>query len=62
MHFAARGGDTDLIAFLRDHAPPGAGEEYGQGHARATGGALREAAWPGFLAGLGFGTHRATGG
>lgn len=55
VHFAARTGTgTDLIAFLADHRPPGAGEEYGSGHKQATGGALRPADWNHLIAGLGF--------
>lgn len=55
VHFAARSGaGIDLVAFLREHAPPSADENYGQGHSQATGGALRAEAWNGFLAGLGF--------
>lgn len=56
VHFAARGGGgADLIGFLRERAPAAAeAESYGQGHAQATGGALREEAWTEFLAKLGF--------
>jgi single-stranded-DNA-specific exonuclease len=55
VHFAARGGaGADLVAYLRDRAPAGADEAYGQGHARATGGALRPEAWREFLYRLGF--------
>ena len=46
---------VDLIEFLAEHAPPGADENYGSGHAQATGGALRPADWNAFIAGLGFG-------
>lgn len=56
VHFAARAaGEIDLIAFLARHAPPGADENYGSGHARATGGALRNPDWNIFVRGLGFG-------
>jgi single-stranded-DNA-specific exonuclease len=56
IHFAARTAlDLDLIAFLRDHAPPGADENYGSGHRQATGGALRPKGWNRFVTGLGFG-------
>ncbi len=56
VHFAARSArDVDLIAFLAEHAPPGADENYGSGHAQATGGALRPADWNAFIGGLGFG-------
>ena len=44
----------DLIAFLREVAPPSADENYGSGHAQATGGALRTEDWPAFLRNLGF--------
>ena len=56
VHFAARSArDVDLIAFLAEHAPPGADENYGSGHAQATGGALRPGDWNHFITGLGFG-------
>jgi single-stranded-DNA-specific exonuclease len=56
IHFAARTAlDLDLIAFLRDNAPPGADENYGSGHRQATGGALRPEAWNMFVEKLGFG-------
>jgi single-stranded-DNA-specific exonuclease len=56
IHFAARTAlDLDLIAFLRDNAPPGADENYGSGHVQATGGALRPEAWNMFVEKLGFG-------
>jgi single-stranded-DNA-specific exonuclease len=56
IHFAARTAlDLDLIAFLRDNAPPGADENYGSGHRQATGGALRPEAWNLFVEKLGFG-------
>jgi single-stranded-DNA-specific exonuclease len=56
IHFAARTAlDVDLIAFLRENAPPGADENYGSGHRRATGGALRPEAWNLFVEKLGFG-------
>lgn len=55
VHFAARTANgTDLIRFLADHRPPGAGEEYGSGHVRATGGALRPADWNDFATRIGF--------
>jgi single-stranded-DNA-specific exonuclease len=47
--------ELDLVAFLAQHAPPGADENYGGGHERATGGALRISAWNAFVEGLGFG-------
>ncbi len=56
VHFAARSArDVDLIAFLAERAPPGADENYGGGHAQATGGALRPGDWNEFIGGLGFG-------
>jgi single-stranded-DNA-specific exonuclease len=56
IHFAARTAlDVDLIAFLRENAPPGADENYGSGHKQATGGALRPEAWNLFVEKLGFG-------
>lgn len=55
VHFAARSlTGANLVDFLARHRPPGAGEEYGNGHAQATGGALRVADWNAFAAGLGF--------
>jgi len=56
VHFAARTGeDRDLIAFLAEHRPEGAGEEYGNGHRLASGGALRLPAWNLFVHSIGFG-------
>jgi single-stranded-DNA-specific exonuclease len=56
VHFATRTAlDLDLLAFLRDHAPEGADENYGSGHRQATGGALRPESWNQFVTGLGFG-------
>ena len=56
VHFAARtGGDADLIAFFAAHRPAAADEQYGNGHRRASGGALRTADWNRFAADLGFG-------
>ncbi|WP_176559536.1 DHH family phosphoesterase [Rubellimicrobium roseum] len=55
IHFALRTATgTNLISFLADHRPAGAGEEYGSGHVQATGGALRPADWNAFIAGIGF--------
>ncbi|MBP0492365.1 DHH family phosphoesterase [Roseomonas indoligenes] len=55
VHFAARSSDgRDLIAFLRERAPEGAGENFAQGHARATGGMLQLGAWDDFLGRLGY--------
>ena len=56
VHFAARSAaDVDLVSFLREHAPIGADENYGGGHRRASGGALRVPQWNAFVRGLGFG-------
>jgi single-stranded-DNA-specific exonuclease len=56
VHFAARSArDIDLVDFLSRHAPVGADENYGGGHERASGGALRIPQWNAFVAGLGFG-------
>jgi single-stranded-DNA-specific exonuclease len=55
VHFAARAAeDVDLIAFLRDRAPPATDANYGGGHRRASGGALQPAQWNDFIRGLGF--------
>ena len=55
-HFAVRAArDVDLVAFLAEHRPPGAGDEYGSGHRQATGGALRAGDWNSFSRSLGFG-------
>ncbi|MCR0980521.1 hypothetical protein [Roseomonas populi] len=55
VHFAARSSDgRDLIAFLRERAPENAGENFAQGHARATGGMLPPEAWADFLRRLDF--------
>ena len=55
VHFAARSATgTDLIDFLARHRPPGADGRYGNGHAQATGGALRPADWNAFVSDLGF--------
>jgi single-stranded-DNA-specific exonuclease len=55
VHFAARSASgRDLIAFLADHRPANADGRYGNGHAQATGGALRTADWNGFIRRLGF--------
>ncbi|RAK51593.1 DHH family phosphoesterase [Phenylobacterium deserti] len=59
VHFAARTArDIDLIEFLARHAPAGADENYGSGHVKATGGALRPADWNAFVRGLGFGPEQ----
>ena len=55
VHFAARSATGhNLVEFLARHRPAGAGAEYGNGHAQATGGALRPDDWKAFLANLGF--------
>jgi single-stranded-DNA-specific exonuclease len=57
VHFAVRSGKGEnLIAFLAQHRPPGAGMQYGQGHEQATGGALQPDDWAAFLTSLGFAT------
>ncbi|HVF95053.1 MAG TPA: phosphoesterase [Sphingomonas sp.] len=54
VHFAARSASgRDLIDFLAEHRPPNADGRYGNGHAQATGGALRLADWNRFVADLG---------
>lgn len=56
VHFAMRTAtDVDLVAFLRDRAPDGADEQYGNGHRQASGGALPVPVWNRFVASLGFG-------
>lgn len=55
VYFAVRSATgRDLVAFLREHAPEGADEAYGQGHQQATGGALPLPLWNRFVTGLGF--------
>lgn len=55
VHFAARTATgMDLIRFLAERRPPGAGAEYGSGHTQATGGALRPADWNDFAVRIGF--------
>jgi single-stranded-DNA-specific exonuclease len=56
VHFAVRTArNLNLVEFLGQRAPPGADENYGSGHAAATGGALRSDGWNAFIRGLGFG-------
>ena len=56
VHFATRSATgRNLIAFLKEVAPPSADENYGNGHEQATGGALRVEDWPLFLRNIGFG-------
>lgn len=47
--------DVNLIDFLRAHAPPDPGPNYGHGHDKATGGALKFPQWNLFITALGFG-------
>lgn len=55
VHFAARTAlDLDLLEFLASVRPPGAGEQYGNGHRSASGGALLHADWNHFVRSLGF--------
>lgn len=55
VHFAARSNTgRDLIQFLAEHRPANADGRYGNGHAQATGGALRNRDWNRFIADLGF--------
>ena len=55
VHFAARtGGDRDLLAFLAERRPDGAGSRYGSGHRQATGGALTVEQWNPWVEALGF--------
>jgi single-stranded-DNA-specific exonuclease len=59
VHFAARtASGADLIDFLAARRPPGADDQYGNGHRQATGGALRPADWNDFVAELGFPDER----
>ncbi len=54
VHFAARSASgRNLIDFLAEHRPANADGRYGNGHAQATGGALPNADWNSFVAGLG---------
>ncbi len=56
VHFSGRcGKQSDLIAFLRDHAPADPGENYGRGHPQAAGGSLPVRVWNAWTAELGFG-------
>jgi len=55
VHFAARSATgRNLVDFLAAHRPAGADGRYGNGHAQATGGALRPADWNAFVTDLGF--------
>jgi single-stranded-DNA-specific exonuclease len=56
VHFSARcPAAVNLIDFLRANAPGEVDEGYGGGHDQASGGALPNAQWNEFVAGLGFG-------
>ncbi len=56
VHFSARGPKgINVIHFLREHAPPGADQGYGNGHDQASGGAVPVEAWDAFAEDLGFG-------
>ena len=55
VNFSARTKlDMNLIEFLEEVRPTDAGDEFGRGHNRATGGSLRAEQWPEFLKRLGF--------
>jgi single-stranded DNA-specific DHH superfamily exonuclease len=55
IHFAARSArGQNLVDYLARHRPPGADGHYGNGHAQATGGALRPADWNAFVQAIGF--------
>jgi len=61
VHFAARSATgRDLIAYLAEHRPPGADGRYGNGHAQATGGALRAADWNHFVRSVGLPDQQVT--
>ena len=61
VHFAARTATgANLIDFLAERRPPGADENYGSGHAQATGGALRPDDWNSFVSELGFPEEQVT--
>lgn len=56
VHFSARGPKgVNVIQFLREHAPPGVDQGYGNGHDQASGGAVPVAVWDAFADDLGFG-------
>ncbi len=56
VHFSARGPKgVNVIQFLREHAPAGADQGYGNGHDQASGGAVPVASWNDFATDLGFG-------
>lgn len=56
VHFSARGPKgTNVIQFLREHAPEGVDQGYGNGHDQASGGAVPVESWDAFIDDLGFG-------
>ena len=56
VHFSARGPKgVNVIQFLREHAPPGVDQGYGNGHDQASGGAVPVESWNLFAEDLGFG-------
>lgn len=56
VHFSARGPKgVNVIRFLREHAPPGVDQGYGNGHDQASGGAVPVNSWNLFVEDLGFG-------
>ena len=57
VNFAVRTATSrSLLDFLREHRPSGAGEDYGRGHDKASGGSLTFEQWSEFLASFGFRT------
>ncbi|HYP12575.1 MAG TPA: hypothetical protein VEQ63_01520 [Bryobacteraceae bacterium] len=55
VNFSVRTATSEnLLDFLQRHRPPNAGEDYGRGHDKATGGSLAGRDWQQFLASLGF--------
>jgi len=56
VNFSVRAAEgTNVLEFLREHAPAEAGDAYGHGHDQASGGSLSFTAWNEFATGLGFG-------
>ncbi len=56
VNFSARAGKgTNVLEFLREHAPGVPGDSYGHGHDQASGGSLAFETWNEFARGLGFG-------
>jgi single-stranded-DNA-specific exonuclease len=55
VNFAVRTARADnLIDLLQKHRPAGAGDDYGRGHDKATGGSLTVDQWDDFIASFGF--------